>query len=68
MLRALVLFTHRHRRQPSYRELSEAVSVSAVHKYLVEIENRGWIRLGGGPRAIEIPIDVYDSIVSMEAL
>lgn len=63
VLRALCLYTHRHRRQPSYRELSSQVGVAAVYKYLIELEAKGWIRLGGAPRGILIPADVYDSII-----
>jgi len=58
------MFTARHRRQPSYRELATAIGGgTSIHKYLVELEAKGWIGLGGGPRGIDIPADVYDSIV-----
>jgi len=63
VLRALVDFTHRNKYQPSYRELSSLVGIANVHRYLVDLEARGWIRLGGGARAIEIPRDVYEGIV-----
>jgi hypothetical protein len=63
VLRALVLWIHRHRSQPSHRELARACGVTSVAKTLLEIAMKGWICGSGRPRAIEIPEDVYDSIV-----
>jgi SOS-response transcriptional repressor LexA len=63
VLRALVLWIARRRSQPSMKELAAAVGVSTVQKYLLELEVKGWIKSTGSPRAIEIPSDVYDSIV-----
>jgi Mn-dependent DtxR family transcriptional regulator len=63
VLRALVLLTHRNRKQPSYRELAAHVNVSQVHKYINELAAKGWIEVSNTPRGIGIPVDVYESIV-----
>lgn len=64
VLRALVLWTHRHKCQPSIRELATACGVSSVQKQLVELEVKGWIKGSGHARSIEIPGDVYEEIVN----
>jgi SOS-response transcriptional repressor LexA len=63
VLRALVLFVRKHRRQPSVKELSAIVGSKNVQRHLLELELRGWIKSSGKPRAIEIPEDVYECIV-----
>lgn len=64
VLCALCLYTHRHRRQPSQRELAAVVGVSTVRVYLLSIEAKGWISgAAGKARAIEIPDDVFESII-----
>ena len=66
VLTALCLFTARRRKQPSMADLAaqSGVSVGTIAKHLAVIEARGWIGGSAGkPRAIEIPADVFDSIV-----
>jgi hypothetical protein len=66
VLVALCLYTHRHRRQPSYSELAKFAGVGAgtIQRYLLDLEAKGWIGgAAGRPRAIEIPDDVFDSVI-----
>jgi hypothetical protein len=68
VLRALVLWTARRRRQPSYGELARALGVPAVQNAITELAAKGWLGLTGQARAIEIPADVYQSIIEVGEL
>ena len=66
VLRTLVLWIERKRCQPSYAELASVLGIASVQDTITEIAAKGWIGLTGAARALEIPQDVYDEIVTSE--
>lgn len=68
VLTALVLWTARRRRQPSYGELARALGLPSVQDAITDLAAKGWLGLTGQARAIEIPADVYQSIVEVGEL
>lgn len=63
ILEVLVMMTAKNKRQPSYSELARQLGVKTVEKQLLEIDAKGWITRTGEPRGIEIPQDVWESII-----
>lgn len=65
ILKTLVIYTYKNRRQPSMAELAALCGRSSVQRDLDRIAACGWLgRPTGIPRGADIPPDVYDYFVA----